>query len=295
MRPRISQLFFVLACGFLGSTLSACGDDASDDANGEGSGGTAGTGGSAVGGTGASTFNQCGVAAPLPAETGQCTAVTAPLIADFEDYAGAAATSYSYYVNGKPPAVGALLGGVLHVDDGSVASDGASVISTEMVTGEGDAGYALEIANTNATNWGGLMMFYFPFSGTTVACLDARAYGGVEFSIRGTSPSGRFGVTLGMLDTMPAGEHGLCDNSTSSDCKDANLEFVLPADAAEWMKVRVPWSALTPGIGSATSCVPVTGQNIVRIVIQPFMSYPPPDYMFQPGAYAITVDNIEFY
>ncbi len=294
MRPRISGLFLFLGLGIFTGTLTACGENDADDASGD-SGGSGGTGSTAVGGTGASTFNQCGVAAPLPAETGQCTAVSAPLIADFDDYAGTGAGSYSFYVNSKPPAADAVLGAVLHVDDGSPASDAESVVTTEMVTGEGDAGYALEIANTNSLNWGGLLMFYFPYGGTTAACLGAGGYSGVEFSIRGTAPSGRFGVNLGMLDTIPTSDHGLCDNPTSSDCKDANLELKLPADATTWTKVRVPWSALTPGVGSSTSCVPVTGQNIMRIVIQPFMNYPPPNYTFEPGAYALAVDNLEFY
>jgi len=44
-------------------------------------------GGSGLGGN---AFNQCGVAAPPPADTGQCTAVHAPLIADFDDYVAGA-------------------------------------------------------------------------------------------------------------------------------------------------------------------------------------------------------------
>jgi hypothetical protein len=102
-------------------------------------------------------------------------------------------------------------------------------------------------------------------------------------------------VNLGTLDTMPTGDNGLCDNPTASDCKDANVELSLPADAAEWTQIQVPWSAFTPGVGSSTSCVPATGQNVVRIVIQPFMSYPPPDYMFEAGAYTLAVDNLRFY
>jgi hypothetical protein len=74
------------------------------------------TGPTGVGGTGASTFNQCGVAAPLPADTGQCTVVSVPLITNFDDYAGSNASDYPYYVNDKPPAENALLGGILHVD-----------------------------------------------------------------------------------------------------------------------------------------------------------------------------------
>jgi hypothetical protein len=249
-----------------------------------------------LGGLGGNTFNQCGVAAPLPAETGSCTAVTAPAIADFDDYvAGTAAGSYSYYVNGKPPAPGAQLGAILHVGDGSDTNGGTSVIATEMVAGEGAAGHALQISNTNATNWGGLLMFYFISGGATPGCLNAPAYTGVEFSIRGSSPSGRFGVSVGMLDTTPVADNGLCSNANVDDCKSASIEMRLPADAAAWTQVSVPWSALTPGVGSALSCVPVTGQNIVRLVIQPFMRYPPPNYMLEPGPYSIAVDNVRFF
>jgi len=135
-------------------------------------------------------------------------------------------------------------------------------------------------------------MFFIPSAG---ACLDAHSFGGVQFSIKGSSPSGRFGVNLGMLDTIPTSDNGLCSNSTSSDCKDANVDLTLPADPATFTQIQIPWGSFTPGVGSGLSCVPVTGQNIVRLVIQPFMSYPPPNYTFQPGAYSVAVDNVKFY
>jgi hypothetical protein len=291
MQTRHPGFFLAAAFGLAALALPACSDENADGGGG-GGGGTSATG---VGGTGASTFNQCGVAAPLPADTGQCTTVSVPLITNFDDYTGSNASGYSYYVNGKPPAENSLLGAILHVDDGSPTTDGASVITTDMVTGEGDAGYALEVSNTNAVNWGGLVMFYFPYSGSVAACLNGGGYSGIEFSIRGSSPSGRFGINLGMLDTTPVGEHGLCDNPTTADCKDATLELRLPTEATTWTKVRVPWSALTPGIGSSTACVPVTGQNVIRVVIQPFMNYPPPNYTFEPGAYSMAIDNLGFY
>jgi hypothetical protein len=274
---RASGLLLLVA-----GNLPACGGD--------------GHAGGNTGGLDAGSANQCGVAAPLPADTGQCTAVHAPSIADFDDYAaGTSPAGYTYYVNAKPPAADALLGGLQHVGDGSDTNGGTGVITTEMVTGEGGAGYALQIADTNAMNWGGLLMFYFISGGASTACLNAHDYQGVAFSIRGSSPSGRFGVSLGMLDTTPVADNGLCDNPTASDCKSATVESALPADATTWMTVQVPWDSLTPGVGRARACVPVTGQNILRLVIQPFMSYPPPDYKLAPGPYAIAVDNLRFY
>jgi len=163
-----------------------------------------------------------------------------------------------------------------------------------MVAGEGGAGYAVQIADSNAVNWGGILLFYFP-SGTTPTCLNAPAYTGVEFSIKGSAPSGKIAVNLGMLDTIAVADHGLCDNATAADCKNANIEWPLPSDPAAWAHVQVPWSAFTPGIGSGRACVPVTGQNIVQLAIQPLMSYPPPNYMLAPGPYMIAVDNVRFY
>jgi hypothetical protein len=283
----------LLLCTLVATNVAACSDGGQDGGNRGGSGGTGPTG---AGGFGGNSFNQCGVAAPLPAETGQCTAVTAPTIADFDDYApGTAANSYSYYINGKPPAANALLGGLLHVGDGSDMNGGTSIVTTEMVTGANNAGYAVQISSTNAMNWGGLLMFYFLSGGTAPGCVNASTYRGVEFSIRGSSPSGRFGVSLGMLDTTPVADNGLCDNANSNDCKSASIDIPMPADPAAWTQVQVPWSALTPGVGRALSCVPVTGQNILRLVIQPFMRYPPPNYMLEPGPYSIVVDNVRFF
>jgi hypothetical protein len=289
MRLRPWRFLVFSTFSLAASTLTACSDDAQGE--GTGSGGTDSTGRIDTSGR---SFNECGVAAPLPAETGQCTAVAAPLVTDFDDYAGTDAGSYTYSVSAAPPSE-AVRGAILHVGDGSDMNGGTGVVTTEMVTGEGDAGYALQIANTNAMNWGGLLMFYFPFGGAISSCLDGRDYEGVEFSVKGDAPSGRFGVNLGTLDTIATADNGLCNNPTATDCKDANVEFSLPADPAEWFRVLVPWSAFTPGIGSGASCVPATGQNVVRIVIQPFMSYPPPDYTFEPGAYTLTIDNLRFY
>jgi hypothetical protein len=236
------------------------------------------------------------VAAPLPVDTGQCTRVRVPLIADFDDHAaGASAGAYTYHVNAPPPAADAVLGAVQHVGDGSDTNGGTGVITTEMVAGAGGSGYALEIAATSAMNWGGLLMFHFISSGPSAACLNAQDYRGVEFSIKGSSPSGRFGVSVGMLDTTPAADSGLCDNPTASDCRTATLERALPADAATWMKVQAPWDSFTPGVGRALACVPVTGQNVTRLVIQPFMKYPPPTYALEPGPYRIAVDDVRLY
>ncbi len=66
---------------------------------------------------------------------------------------------------------------------------------------------------------------------------------------QGSSPSGKFGVSLNQLDTMPPADGGLCDSSEEKDCENATLQLALPDDAETWTKVRVPWSALTPGVG----------------------------------------------
>lgn len=279
--------------GASGGTAGAVGSGGA----GAGSGAGTGTGGGASGGTGGSVsfpVNQCGVAAPQPSQASQCAALSAPKITDFDDFAGGNAADYTYSLSAQAPAGPTVLGAVLHVGDGSDTDAGAT-IATEMVPGEGGSGYALQFSSTNAANWGGLLMLYFPGATALSGCIDASAYSGVEFSIKGSSPSGRFGVSLNMLDTIPESDGGLCTNPTASDCKNATVEMELPADAETWTRVQVPWSALTPGVGSELSCVPVTGQNLVRLVIQPHMNYPPPDYSYEPGPYSIAVDNLTFY
>lgn len=283
-----STLSFVL------TLLVACGNSSGRDSSSGGnpSAGANGAGGANGGGSNYH-FNQCGVAAALPTNPGQCALVTSPSITNFDDYAGGNPASYTYYVNGKPPAAGSALGAIQHIDDGS-AANGTSVVGTEMVPGRAGSGYALQISDTNAVNWGGLLSLYFPGSAGP-GCLDASAYSGIEFWIKGSSPSGNAGVSLNLLDTVPTSSGGLCSGTGSGDCRAATLQFALPADPETWMKVQVPWSALTPGLGSGAACVPVTGQNLSQIVIQPFMRYPPPNYMFAPGAYQISVDDLSFY
>ncbi len=285
----LRRICLLSSFGVATTFVLACGTDPESTAGGSG-GAAAGSGGAAAG-----VVNQCGVAAPLPAETGQCKVKLGAAITNFDDYGGTNPSGYTYNLNGAPPAADAVLGALQHVGDGSDTAGGSSVIATEMVTGEGDDGQAIQISNTNAANWGGLLMFYFPYSGAVATCLDARSFSGVEFSVKGSSPSGRFGVNLGMLDTIPTADHGLCDKQGTNDCKDPSVELTLPAQASTWAKVQLPWSAFTPGVAADLSCVPATGQNIVRLVIQPFMNYPPPDYVFAPGAYALAIDNVRFY
>jgi hypothetical protein len=270
------------------AATTACGQHRDSASPASGAAGSSGAAGAT-----SYTFNQCGVAAPFPTNPGQCNAVASPTITHFDDFGGGDAASYTYYVNGAPPAAGSTPGAIQHIDDGSGAN-GDSVVSTTMVEGRGGTGYALEIADTNATTWGGLLSLYFPGNGAP-GCLDASAFSGVEFWIKGSSPSGNVGVSLNTLETVPTSAGGLCNNESSSDCKSASLQLPLPADASTWMKVQVPWEALTPGIGSGALCVPVGGQNISQLVIQPLMTYPPPDYAFAPGAYQIAVDDLAFY
>jgi len=276
----------------LATTFVACGGGSDHGGNPGGNDGGGLTGEISLDG---GAFNQCGVAAPPPAGTGQCTLVTEPLLTNFDDYAsGTAASSYTYYVN-PPPGSNAVLGAILHIGDGSDMNGGTSVISTDMVTGDGGAGYALQISDSDALHWGGSLLFYFPSSGATPVCLNAQSYQGLKFSIQGTSPSGKFAVSLGMLDTIPVGSSGLCNSPTASDCVNATVQLSLPSDAAAWAQIMLPWSAFTPGVGNGGLCVPVTGQNIVQIVIQPIMNYPPPNYTFAPGPYTIAVDNVQLY
>src|SRR5215831_16604860 len=74
-------------CALLASTLAACGGGEQRQQSDGGTGGTAGDGGGAASrGLEDANFNQCGVAVPLPADTGRCVTVHAPAITSFDDY-----------------------------------------------------------------------------------------------------------------------------------------------------------------------------------------------------------------
>ena len=300
----------LLALPLAALDLPACVDD-SGGTGGGGEGGdpsahwsTGGAGGdSGAGGSGATgnsetvlvTFqdeplNQCGVAAPGPADVGSCTTVSSPVIVDFDDYEDGPADSYAFHVGGESGTPGSVLGGLLHIDDGS---DGAT-ITTEMVAGADGSPYAIRIASDDAQNWGGLLMLYFP-SGGDIACLDGSEYAGIELSLKGSSPSGNAGVTLGMVDTNPTADGGLCDNASSDDCKEANVQVALPEDPEKWSRIQIPWSAFVPGMGSDGQCIPANGMNLMRLVVQPYMVYAPPTWEFSPGAYSLTIDSVRFY
>ncbi len=311
MERRALHLSILLATALAAGILPSCSDDSDSGADEAHTGGTSSGGSAGATGTGATSpggagmggepttgfvegagLNQCGIAAPPPAATGTCTTARLPLLTDFDDYTDGAAQSYTFYVNGES-ADDAMLGGFLHVGDGS-DTDAGSVITTEMVPGADGSPHALQFSNDNAVNWGGLLMVRFHGAGTS-SCLNASDYAGIELSIKGTTPSGNVGVSLSMVDTIPTADGGLCDNATAGDCKDASLRVALPAEPDEWRKIRIPWSAFTPGVGSDTSCVPTTGENVVRLVIQPHMLYAPPDFAFEPGAYSVALDDIRFY
>jgi hypothetical protein len=68
----------LLLCASMTGVLGACSDDAQHGGNDAGATGLTGLGG--LGGIGGNTFNQCGVAAPQPSDSGNSTAVSAPAI-----------------------------------------------------------------------------------------------------------------------------------------------------------------------------------------------------------------------
>ena len=218
----------------------------------------------------------------------------APAIADFDDYtAGTAASSYTYYVNGEA----ARSGRGARRDSAHRRRVGHERRDQRHRHRDGGGRGQRRLRDADRrtatrSNWGGLLLFYFPSNG---ACLNAQSYRGVEFSIKGSSPSGRIGVSLGMLDTIAGhGQRGLRqrdgerlqERQRRTETGVGRRDLGARADPVERVHARRrQWARVRAGHRA----------EHLQLAIQPFMNYPPPNYTLAPGPYTIAVDNVRFY
>jgi len=255
----------------LGGAATGVGGDAT------GLGGDTGTGGSA----GAEVVQKdCAV----------MTTLTSPVFTDFESYDGATdAGEWSFPFNGTAEDSTAVYAGPYGFDDAS----GTPFFG--MVAGNA-SNYALSASNTAATEWGvgfGLWM----------GCIDASAYTGIQFHIRGTAAGG-VGVSLSMEDTTlpdaadPAGG-GTCAGATEEDCVGASYTIESTSLTDTFTLIQIPWTAFTDG-DAAGVAVPATGSEITGINFSANLAWEEdPEnagtWIPVPGAVEVTIDDISFY
>jgi hypothetical protein len=160
--------------------------------------------------------------------------------------------------------------------------------------------YAVHIGTTTppgmdaSSDYGGFLVLYFPGATPVASCLNPSTYHGIRFWIQGASGAGTMGLGLSTVDTVPVTDGGLgtCNpGSDAASCADAVYKFPIPAT---WTQISVPWSVFTPGM-TTSGCASPPGSGIIRIIFQPYESYPAPNYKIAPAPYSLDIDNIEFY
>lgn len=291
--------FALLAFGSLAGCISDDSDPAEDDeTGGTGGSGTGGSSGSATGGSSGSATGGSGGGGPAG------TACAAPIripssspgIADFEGYMGQMPLKDWSMALGGETASGVFTGPFGYGDD-DVDAAGQPIPETfAMVTGN-DSEYALGIADTLAEEYGGGMGMWLS------ACLDASAFTGISFWVRGTAPTGMAKLSLLMNETTSAepasatAKKGTCPGIDSGDAPTCVHPSHMFAVTDDWTEVRVAWSAMTPGTAVSTPVRP-DGHNIWQIQFDVGLVWVDDGtgvYVPTPAEYAFEIDDMAFY
>ena len=213
------------------------------------------------------------------------TVVTDPLLANFEGYDGTtAADKWGWAFNAPSGSAKAVYAGLYEYDDGT-GSPAVSIAGP----GSNDSKYGAKLATgSQASKWGGAL-------GIWMGCVDASAYQGISFWVKGTAPTNSGTMTLASEATSapnkddPAGG-GTC---TSGTCAAPSIEFPV---SSTWTQVLVKWDALKPGTANG-STVTTTGKDITGLSWGVSLAYASAggDAAYTPVAasYDLEVDDIQ--
>ncbi len=225
---------------------------------------------SGAGGSKASGGEPADAGASAAADGGEeildCTreaVMRSPLIAAFDDWNGEPDLYRWRFVFNKESA------GVPVTGTFGFYSDRTGDFSLDMVQGMGARGYAVSATNSNASSWGGGVQLL-------LHCVDASAYTGLQFSIKGFSPrnGGQFEV------------------SVAETVLDTEYKKELPLTGSSWTRCNVPFKDLKNGNES------FSGRHIVGVRFSSQLNWVPisaTDYGPDPSRIEITVDSVGFY
>lgn len=294
MHNRINRLLKVWIGGFALAALgqaTACTTDDSDPAEETGgtggtTGGSAGTGGSSSGTGGSSAGTGGGTGTPgSVCEVPITLASDATGIATFDDYDGSADIKMWSFALGGDAATGVFAGPFVYGDEPSGDPE-----AFDMVDGN-DSDYALSISDTLAEEYGGGMGLWIS------ECLDATAFEGISFWVRGNAPTGTAKISALMEETTSetamGDSFGTC-SGTDETCVHPSHMFPV---TDEWTEVQVPWSSFTGAVSPGQS-VTVDGHNIWQIQFDIGVEWLPDDageYQPTPAPYELVIDTISFY
>lgn len=274
----------------LGS-LSACLSDDKDDKDTNAGNAGAASGGSSTAGTGTQAGGSTTTAGTSTGGTGSVggkacvkVAASAPGIATFEDYDGAADLgTWSFQLGGE--SASGIFGGSFGYGDR--ASNMPETFS--MVEGH-DSTYALSIADTESKEYGGGMGLWLS------DCLDASAFTGVSFWVKGSAPTGKAKVSLLTPETtssMVDAKKGTCAG-TEKECLAPNTKVAV-TDA--WTEVTVAWADLAPGSNLGEPVI-ADGKRLSQLQFELELVWTPDDmdvYHPTPAPYELVIDDVSFY
>jgi hypothetical protein len=299
-----------------GGSTAPTGGTTTTGAGGSATGGSPMTGGSATGGsatggspmtggsptTGGATGTASGGAGPTGgadeagggASQKGCatkTVVTVPQITDFESYDGTTeVSSWSFPFNGTAEDPGAVYAGPFAYDDGTGAF-------TFAMTAGNATNYGLGASNTEASAWGAGF-------GLWMNCVDATAFTGVSFSVRGTMPTEKARFSLSMEETSPPDETDASSGGTCVDTGEDEDECTAPymefdvTDA--WTSVQLPFASFEDGMASTGVSVAATGDTIIGFtfgigLVWEEDSSNPGTWIPVPAPFELVVDDLAFY
>jgi hypothetical protein len=261
----------LLGLGSVTACLSDKGEEAETGGAGSGTGGS--TGGAGTGG-GAGAGGKA------------CIKISAskPAIADFDGYDGSADIATWSFPLGGDSTSGVVGGGFGYGDRASGTPETFAMVEGHAST------YALGIADTNAIEYGGGMGLWLS------DCLDASAFNGVSFWVKGDAPTGSAKLSLLTPETTSVeimNGKGTCAGS-QMECLPPNSMFPV-TDA--WTEIKVAWADLMPGSNLGEPVI-ADGKRLSQIQFDVALMWTPDDngeYHPTPAPYGLTVDSLNFY
>jgi hypothetical protein len=222
--------------------------------------------------------------ASLDVPTRACTAksvLTRRTIADFETLDRK--SGVEGFAFGAANDAGLASGTLWARDDGT----GRPVV--EAVKGAAATKCAIRTSNPGASGWGVAL-------GVWLNCLDATAFHGVEFWVRGSTPTGAGRIAVDTRETTPP-DSGYPDKGTcvgadpAYDCYAPHADFPV---TGSWSKVRLAWADFGPGFNGST-LVMANGDNITGFSFAAQLEWKSEAAQARPGAVELAIDEISFF
>lgn len=283
---RLKVLLGGLALLSLAQATACTTDDSDPEEETGGSGGSSGSGGSASGTGGSSAGTGGGTGTPgSVCEAPIALASGATGIATFDEYDGSADIKTWSFALGGDAATGVFAGTFVYGDEASGDPEGY-----DMVEGN-DSDYAISISDTLAEEYGGGLGLWIS------ECLDATAFEGISFWVRGNAPTGQAKISILMEETTSETASGTSIGTCAGDdmtCIHPNYMFNV---TDEWTEVQVPWTSFS-GAASPGKSVTVDGHNIWQIQFDIGVEWLPDDsgeYFPTPAPYELVVDTLSFF